>query len=75
MALAITGNPLPWDQKGYWAYQIETGIAGTMPVIGPAIKSLLIGGAEFGNLTLTRLYTLHVILLPTAAIFLLALSG
>lgn len=71
LALAITGNPLPWDQKGYWAYQIETGIAGTMPVIGPALKTLLIGGSEFGNLTLTRLYTVHVIVLPVLASLLL----
>lgn len=67
LALAISGNPLPWDQKGYWAYQIETGIAGTMPGIGSALRTMLVGGSEFGNLTLTRLYTLHVIVLPVFA--------
>ncbi|MGE5194039.1 MAG: cytochrome b N-terminal domain-containing protein [Deltaproteobacteria bacterium] len=67
LALAISGNPLPWDQKGYWAYQIETGIAGTMPGIGPALRTMLVGGSEFGNLTLTRLYTLHVMVLPVLA--------
>lgn len=71
VALAITGNPLPWDQKGYQAYQIETSIAGTMPVIGGILRTLLVGGAEFGNLTLTRLYTLHVAVLPVAATLLL----
>jgi ubiquinol-cytochrome c reductase cytochrome b subunit len=73
LALAISGNPLPWDQKGYWAYQIETGIAGTMPVIGSALRSLLVGGAEFGNLTLTRLYRLHVVVLPVLAVFFLVI--
>jgi len=67
LGLAISGNPLPWDQKGYWAYQIETGIMGTMPGIGSALKTMLVGGSEFGNLTLTRLYTLHVIVLPVLA--------
>lgn len=67
LALAISGNPLPWDQKGYWAYQIETGIAGTMPGIGSGLRSLLVGGNEFGNLTLTRLYTLHIMVLPVLA--------
>ncbi|MFN0053162.1 MAG: cytochrome b N-terminal domain-containing protein [Planctomycetales bacterium] len=71
LGLAISGNPLPWDQKGYWAYQIETGIAGTMPGIGQALKTLLVGRSEFGNLTLTRLYTLHVIVLPMLALILL----
>jgi ubiquinol-cytochrome c reductase cytochrome b subunit len=71
LALAVSGNPLPWDQKGYWAYQIETGIAGTMPLIGSALKTMLVGGSEFGNLTLTRLYTLHVVVLPVLAMLLL----
>ena len=71
VGLAITGNPLPWDQKGYQAYQIETSIVGTMPVIGGLLRTLLVGGAEFGNLTLTRLYTLHVVVLPTLATLLL----
>ncbi len=72
LALAISGNPLPWDQKGYWDYQIETGIAGTMPLVGSALRTLLVGGSEFGNLTLTRLYTLHVVVLPVFAVLLLA---
>ncbi|MCY2965316.1 MAG: cytochrome b N-terminal domain-containing protein, partial [Planctomycetota bacterium] len=71
--LAVTGNPLPWDQKGYQAYQIETSIVGTMPVFGPTMKTLLIGGSEFGSLTLTRLYTLHVVVLPVLATLLLAI--
>lgn len=70
VGLTITGNPLPWDQKGYWSYQIETGIAGTMPGIGSTLRSLVVGGSEFGNLTLTRLYTIHVIVLPVIAILL-----
>lgn len=71
VAMAISGNPLPWDQKGYWAYQIETGIIGTMPLIGSTLRTLLVGGSEFGNLTLTRLYTLHVVVLPVLAVLLL----
>lgn len=71
LGLAISGNPLPWDQKGFWSYQIETGIAGTMPGIGSALKTMLVGGNEFGNLTLTRLYTLHVVVLPVLAAVLL----
>lgn len=71
LGLAISGNPLPWDQRGYWSYQVETGILGTMPVVGSAMKTMLIGGAEFGNLTLTRLYTLHVMVLPFIAVVLL----
>jgi len=72
VAMAITGNPLPWDQEGYQAYQIETSMAGTIPLVGGLLRTLLVGGAEFGNLTLTRLYTLHVVVLPVSASVLLA---
>lgn len=71
LGLAISGNPLPWDQKGYWAYEVETGIMGTMPVVGSVMRTLLVGGGEFGNLTLTRLYTLHVMVLPLLGVLLL----
>ncbi len=64
LAFAITGYVLRWDQAGYWANQIEIGIAAGTPVIGASIKQLAIGGNEYGNLTLTRFYALHVTLLP-----------
>jgi ubiquinol-cytochrome c reductase cytochrome b subunit len=31
LAFALTGYLLPWDQKGYWATQVATGIMGTVP--------------------------------------------
>jgi ubiquinol-cytochrome c reductase cytochrome b subunit len=66
LGLALTGYLLPWDQKGYWATQVATSIAGTLPVIGPKAQAFLQGGTSYGNLTLTRFHTLHVILLPAA---------
>lgn len=66
LGLALTGYLLPWDQKGYWATQVATSIAGTLPVIGPKLQVFLQGGTSYGNLTLTRFHTLHVILLPAA---------
>lgn len=66
LGLALTGYLLPWDQKGYWATQVATSIAGTLPVIGPKLQAFLQGGTSYGNLTLTRFHTLHVILLPAA---------
>jgi ubiquinol-cytochrome c reductase cytochrome b subunit len=69
-ALALTGNPLPWDQKGYWASKIETNIAGTVPVIGTALQSLIVGGSDHGQATLTRFYALHVGVLPLLLVLL-----
>lgn len=66
LGLALTGYLLPWDQKGYWATQVATSIAGTLPLIGPKLQTFLQGGTSYGNLTLTRFHTLHVMLLPAA---------
>ncbi len=71
MALGLTGNMLPWDQRGFWAATVETTIAGGTPVVGPSIQKLVVGGPRLGNLTITRMYLLHVAALPV--LFLLAL--
>lgn len=63
VGFALTGYLLPWDQKGYWATQVATGIMGSVPG-GEALRVLLQGGTEYGNLTITRFYTLHVFVLP-----------
>jgi ubiquinol-cytochrome c reductase cytochrome b subunit len=64
LAFALTGYLLPWDQKGYWATQVATSLVGATPVAGPALKSLIQGGPEYGNLTLTHFFALHTIVLP-----------
>ena len=64
LAWAVTGLVLRWDQAGYWSNRVEVGIAGGTPVVGETIQALAIGGNDYGNLTLTRFYTLHVIVLP-----------
>ncbi len=63
LAFALTGYLLPWDQKGYWATQVATGIMGTVPA-GTPMQHALQGGAQYGNLTITRFYALHVFVLP-----------
>lgn len=70
--LAVTGYLLPWDQKGYWATTVATNIAGSAPVLGPAVRTVLVGGAEYGQSTLTRLFMLHVGVLPSLVALVLA---
>lgn len=64
LGLSLTGYLLPWDQKGYWATKVATNIMAATPLVGPAIQSVLIGGQDYGNQTLTRFYGLHVGILP-----------
>jgi len=64
LAFALTGYLLPWDQTGYWATKVATGIAGSTPLIGEPLQQAIQGGNEYGNLTLTRFYSIHVFILP-----------
>ncbi len=73
MGSAFTGYLLPWDQRAYWATNVGTGIAGQVPVIGPLIQSILIGGSTIGAVTLTRFFTFHVGVIPPLIILLIVL--
>src|SRR5271157_1183478 len=72
LGLSFTGYLLPWDQLAYWAITVGTNIAGYAPVIGPKLKYLMLGGHVVGQDALTRFYALHVIVLPTAALLMIA---
>ena len=64
LGFGFTGYLLPWDQRAYWATQVGTSIAGTVPGIGDALVKLLRGGAQLGAATLTRFDAFHVLWLP-----------
>jgi ubiquinol-cytochrome c reductase cytochrome b subunit len=64
MASSFTGYLLPWDQRAYWATNVASGIAGSVPLIGVWLQKLLIGGSQVGALTLTRFFAAHVGILP-----------
>ena len=59
-------------QQGYWATKVATSIASITPVAGPALQRVLVGGAEYGHLTLTRFFALHAGVLLGALIALIA---
>lgn len=65
LAMGLSGNPLPWDQAGYWGIQVELAIAEQTPG-GEIIRTLVQGGSDAGNLSILRLYALHVFVLPGA---------
>jgi quinol-cytochrome oxidoreductase complex cytochrome b subunit len=64
LGASFTGYLLPWDQLSYWAITVGTNIAGYAPGVGAVTRQLLLGGAEVGQNTLIRFYTLHVALVP-----------
>src|SRR5438445_3764680 len=64
LGLSLTGYLLPWDQKGFYATQVATNIAGGIKYVGPFLQKVAVGGPEYGNHTLTRFFGLHVAILP-----------
>ena len=64
LGFLLTGLRLPWDQHSFWALQVEMNIAAAMPVVGAASAELVGGGPTLGQATLTRLYAVHVVVLP-----------
>jgi ubiquinol-cytochrome c reductase cytochrome b subunit len=64
LAMSLTGYLLPWDQKGYWATKVATNLVAVVPLIGPGLQKIIIGGPEYGHHTLTRFFALHAGVLP-----------
>jgi quinol-cytochrome oxidoreductase complex cytochrome b subunit len=64
MLEGFTGYLLPWDQTAYWATVVGINLNGTAPVIGPFLAQFLAGGAEIGSDTLSKFYSLHMLVLP-----------
>lgn len=72
IGLSFTGAALPWDERGYWAAEVGTSIAGTFPIIGSSLKYLLIGGTTMGQLTISRFFILHAAILPGITMIIIA---
>src|SRR5208283_5355242 len=59
LGLNLTGDLLSWDQNSFWATSIRTAYLSHLPVAGPWLCKLAIGGAQFGTFTITRFLALH----------------
>ncbi len=73
LGASFTGYLLPWDQLSFWAITVGTNIAAYAPVAGPLMQQILLGGAEVGQSTLIRFYTLHIALLPALMVILVSI--
>ncbi|MCG8342158.1 MAG: cytochrome b N-terminal domain-containing protein [Chlorobiales bacterium] len=72
LGFGFTGYLLPWNELAYFATQIGTEVPKVAPG-GEFIVRLLRGGEEVGGETLTRMFAMHVVLLP--GLVMLFLSG
>ena len=72
MAFGFTGYLLPWDQRAYWATVVGVEIMDKTPIIGDFLARFLKGGPTPGQMTLSRFFVIHVMVLPAA---LMGLAG
>src|SRR6266536_5887176 len=64
LGMAFTGQVLRFDQDAYWGLGIGAAMAGRVPLMGPAIVHMMLGGPIIAGQTLSRFFTLHVFVVP-----------
>lgn len=70
LGFGFTGYLLPWDETAYFATKVGAEVPNEVPLIGEFISSIMKGSADVSGATLTRLFALHVALLPILSILL-----
>src|SRR6201996_5700564 len=64
LGMAFTGQVLRFDQDAYWGLGIGASIASRVPIVGPAVVKLMLGGPIIAGATLSRFFALHVFVIP-----------
>src|SRR5215210_7273117 len=64
--MSLTGYLLPFDQRSYWATIVANNITASGPLVGPYLADFLRAGPDFGATTLSRFYSIHMLLVPGA---------
>lgn len=64
IAMSFTGYLLRWDERSIHAVRVMLHMFHRVPLIGDELVVFVQGGDEPGALLLTRLYAVHVLILP-----------
>jgi len=64
LGMAFSGQVLRFDQDAYWGLGIGASISSRIPLIGPFVVNLLLGGPIIAGATLSRFFALHVFVIP-----------
>lgn len=73
LGMFFSGQILRWDPDAYWGLAVAGSMAGRVPVLGPTIVKLLLGGPVISSNSLSRFFTLHVFVIPGALLTFLGL--
>jgi ubiquinol-cytochrome c reductase cytochrome b subunit len=64
LGMAFTGQVLRFDQDAYWGLGIGASIVSRVPVLGPSLVTMVLGGPIIAGATLSRFFALHVFVIP-----------
>jgi ubiquinol-cytochrome c reductase cytochrome b subunit len=64
LGMAFTGQVLRFDQDAYWGLGLGASIASRVPIVGPSIVHLMLGGPIIAGATLSRFFAMHVFVIP-----------
>jgi ubiquinol-cytochrome c reductase cytochrome b subunit len=64
MAEGFFGYVLPFGNMSYWGAKVILNLIGAIPVIGEDLQILIQGDFLIGGATLSRIFALHVVLIP-----------
>ena len=70
LGLGFTGYALVSDQLSYWAVTVTSNIIAAVPLIGSTLKNLFLAGDGITETTGSRMYALHVQVLPATLVLL-----
>src|SRR3954462_6528085 len=68
LGMAFTGQIMRFDQDAYWGLGIGASVMGRMPLVGPKLVHLMLGGPIIAGETLSRFFAIHVFIIPSTLI-------
>jgi quinol-cytochrome oxidoreductase complex cytochrome b subunit len=73
LVAGFTGYSLVFEQLSYWGATVGANIAGSVPLVGEAMRDLLLAGDAYNDRTLSRFFVIHAAITPAAMVALIAL--
>jgi ubiquinol-cytochrome c reductase cytochrome b subunit len=73
LGMFFSGQVLRWDPDAYWGLAVAGSMAGRVPVMGPEVVRLVLGGPVIGGDSLSRFFALHVFVIPGGLVLFLAI--
>ena len=64
LGMAFSGQVLRFDGDAFWGLGIGASICSRIPIVGPWMVHLLLGGPIIAGATLSRFFALHVFVIP-----------